>query len=166
MSPSREVAESSLERLAELWRSAWAAPSVESFTRCCTPDVHYEDPVVPEPLETVEALVDQAERVRAALPDMRLERSAPCVVERGHACIPWRMLGTHRGEVASMPPTGRFLIVHGVHYAELSDGRVRRARGFFDLFDAGVQLGLLPRRGSLTESALLLLRGFGLRPRG
>ncbi len=48
---------------------------------------------------------------------------------------------------------------------EVADGRVRRARGFFDLYDAAVQLGLLPARGSLAESALLLFRGFGLRPR-
>ena len=45
------------------------------------------------------------------------------------------------------------------------DGRVRRARGFFDLYDAAVQLGMLPARGSLAETALLLFRGFGLRPR-
>ena len=48
---------------------------------------------------------------------------------------------------------------------ELEGGRVRRARGFFDLYDAATQLGLLPQRGSFTETALLLLRGFGLRPR-
>jgi hypothetical protein len=57
------------------------------------------------------------------------------------------------------------MILHGIHYLELEGGRVRRARGFFDLYDAAIQLGLLPQRGSLTESALLLLRGFGLRPR-
>ena len=42
---------------------------------------------------------------------------------------------------------------------------MRRARGFFDLYDTAIQLGLLPSRGSLAESALLLVRGFGLRPR-
>jgi hypothetical protein len=57
------------------------------------------------------------------------------------------------------------VIIQGLHYLELADGRVRRARGFYDLYDAGVQLGLLPARGSLAESALLLIRGFGLRPR-
>jgi hypothetical protein len=36
-------------------------------------------------------------------------------------------------------------------------------RGFFDLYDAAVQLGVLPSRGSLGERALLVLRGFGLR---
>jgi hypothetical protein len=62
-----------------------------------------------------------------------------------------------------MPATGRFVTLAGVHYVALVDGRVRRARGFFDLYDAAVQLGMLPKRGSLGESAILLLRGFGLR---
>ncbi len=40
---------------------------------------------------------------------------------------------------------------------------MRRARGFFDVYDASVQLGLLPAHGSLGEKALLMLRGFGYR---
>jgi hypothetical protein len=64
-----------------------------------------------------------------------------------------------------LPPTNRFVVVHGLHYVELADGLIRRARGFFDLYDAGVQLGLLPTRGGRGETALLLLRGFGLRRR-
>ena len=42
---------------------------------------------------------------------------------------------------------------------------MRRARGFFDLYDAATQLGLLPARGGMGETALLMLRGFGLRRR-
>jgi hypothetical protein len=76
------------------------------------------------------------------------------------------VLGTHRGDLGTMlPATERFVTLHGVHYVELSDGAVRRARGFFDLYDAAIQLGLLPERGGLGETALLLLRGFGLRRR-
>ena len=62
-----------------------------------------------------------------------------------------------------MPATNRFVTLHGLHYLELSDGLVWRARGFFDLYDAATQLGLLPARGGVGESVLLLLRGFGLR---
>ena len=36
-------------------------------------------------------------------------------------------------------------------------------RAFYDVYDAAVQLGLLPRHGTLSERALLMLRGFGLR---
>ena len=36
-------------------------------------------------------------------------------------------------------------------------------RAFYDPYGAGVQLGLLPRRGTLGERALLMVRGFGFR---
>ena len=62
-----------------------------------------------------------------------------------------------------LPATDRFVTIHGLHYLELTDGAVRRARGFFDLYDAATQLGILPQRGGLGESVFLLLRGFGLR---
>jgi hypothetical protein len=50
-----------------------------------------------------------------------------------------------------------------VFYCELERTTLLRVRGFFDLYDAAVQLGVLPGRGSLGEKALLMLRGFGLR---
>ncbi len=154
---------SALSRLGELWRGAWAAPSVESFARCCAVGVNYEDPLAGEPIEGLDALARHAERVHTALPDMKLEPVAESIVEGGYGCLPWRLAGTHRGDVGSVPATGRFIVLHGVHYVELADGRVKRARGFFDLYDVATQLGLLPARGGLGEQALMLLRGFGLR---
>ena len=62
-----------------------------------------------------------------------------------------------------LPATNRFVVVHCVFYCELEDERLLRVRAFFDLYDAAVQLGILPGRGTLGERALLVLRGFGLR---
>ena len=155
-----------LEELADRWVAAWEGRG--RFAECCALDVGYEDPLAVDPLDGAAALEAHAERLRHALPDVRLERKgAPLAggAGQGFACLPWRLAGTHRGELAGLPATDRFLVVHGIHYAELSDGLVRRARGFFDLHDVAVQLGLMPRRGSLAESTLLMLRGFGLRRR-
>lgn len=155
------------EELAEAWASGWLAAwqGEAAFAACCTADVQYEDPVAVAPIMGVEALERHAERLRSAIPDLRVERTAPVLREpEGRlACVAWRAAGTHKKELGPLPATHRFLVVLGIHYVELEDGRVRRARGFFDLYDAGVQLGLLPARGGLAESALLLLRGFGLR---
>jgi len=152
--------------LAEGWRAAWLAATPEAFGGCCHVDVLYEDPLEPEPLEGLAALAAHAERLRTALPDLRIEDAGAAVIAGDHACLPWRLVGTHKGEVGTLPASGRFLTLHGVHYLELRDGDVRRARGFFDLYEVAVQLGLLPKRGSLGESALMVLRGFGLlRPR-
>ena len=155
-----ELARPALDALGQRWRDAWAG---RGFEGCCTPDVGYEDPVAAEPLHGVEALDAHAATLRSALPDLRLEATSPVLARGDHLCVPWRMAGTHRGDLAMLPATDRFLVLHGLHYVELTDGAVRRARGFFDLYDAAVQLGLLPARGGIGETALLLLRGFGLR---
>jgi hypothetical protein len=160
---SEELERAALDELAARWRQAWQDGGFES---CCTPDVGYEDPVAVEPLGGVEALDRHAAALRGAFPDLRVEATAPPLARGDHACIPWRALGTHRGEIGTtVPATDRFVTLHGLHYLELSDGLVRRARGFFDLYDAATQLGFLPARGGLGETVLLMLRGFGVRRR-
>jgi hypothetical protein len=78
---------------------------------------------------------------------------------------PVRVLGTHTGELDAVPPTGRAIVVQAVLYCELDETRTRlwRVRAFFDLYDAAIQLGMLPKPGSVGQRALMLLRGFGLR---
>jgi hypothetical protein len=158
---STELERSAVDELAARWRDGWEG---RGFEACCTPDVSYEDPVAVEPLRGVDALERHAAGLRAAFPDLRIESTVPALVRGAHVCIPWRALGSQRGDLGSLlPASDRFVTLHGVHFIELSDGAVRRARGFFDLYDAATQLGLLPARGGAGETALLLLRGFGLR---
>lgn len=149
------------DELATAWLAAWVGK--RAFSACCAPDVQYEDPLAHEPLRGIDALDAFAAGVREALPDLRLERTGEPLTGGAYACIPWRAAGTHKNGTSALPATNRFVTLHGMHYVELSDGLIRRARGFFDLYDAGTQLGLLPARGGVGESLLLLLRGFGLR---
>jgi steroid delta-isomerase-like uncharacterized protein len=125
--------------------------------------VGYEDPVALVPLQGIDALEAHAKNLREAFPDIRVEAAGESIGSAELACLTWRALGTHRGELAGLPPSNRFVVLQGIHYVELEDGRVRRARGFFDLYDVSVQLGLLPAHGSLGEKAMLMLRGFGYR---
>jgi hypothetical protein len=60
--------------------------------------------------------------------------------------------------------TNRFVVVHVVFFAELREEKLFRVRAFFDAYGAAVALGVLPKPGTLGGKALLLLRGFGLRP--
>jgi ketosteroid isomerase-like protein len=73
------------------------------------------------------------------------------------------VLGTHRGRIGRLGPTGRALEVHAVVYAELREGRLLRVRVFYDVWGAARELGLVPRPGTAGERAMLVLRGFGLR---
>lgn len=161
MSPGTDLERGALDSLAERWAAAWAGQA--SFADCCTGDVAYEDPLTVVPLAGPGAVTEHAATMREVFPDARLEATAAALERGGHACFPWRLDGTHLGEYGPLPPTEKDLSLHGLHYVELSDGLVRRARGFFDLYEGATQLGLLPQRGGLGEAAMLMLRGFGLR---
>ncbi len=159
-----EVGRSALEALGDRWVEAWAGHPA-GFAACCTCDVAYEDPLAPDPLGGLEALCAHAERLWRAFPDLRVKRSARPLGDGTFACLPWRAEGTNLGDLGAVPATQRSVALHGVHYVELAGERVRRARGFFDVHGAAIQLRLLPGRGTRGESALLALRGFGLRLR-
>ena len=152
-----------VDELIDGWEAAWSGKDADAFGRLCSTAVHYEDPLTGEPLQGVDALAHHAERLWAGFPDARMERTGERLANGRYVAAPSKLLATHRESLEGLPPTNRFIVVHCIFYCELSDGQLRRVRAFFDLYDAAVQLGVLPARGTLGEKALLVLRGFGLR---
>jgi steroid delta-isomerase-like uncharacterized protein len=153
------------DTLVDGFQAAWSQRDPTAFSAVCAPDLHYEDPMTVEPLESPDALAAHAARLWQAFPDARMERTGERLSDGRFLAAPMKLLATHRGEVEDFPPTGRFVIVHAVFYCELDEARAKlwRVRAFFDLYDAAIQLGVLPKPGSVGERAMLLLRGFGLR---
>jgi steroid delta-isomerase-like uncharacterized protein len=153
----------SVDELIDAWEAAWSEKDEAAFARICAADVHYEDPLAGEPLEGIEALRGHVRELWAAFPDARLEKLGNRLTDGRFVAAPCKLLATHREPLAGLPPTNRFVVVPCVFYCEVQHGRLLRVRAFYDLYDAAMQLGILPGRGSLTEKALLILRGFGLR---
>ena len=156
-----------MNELVDGFAAAWASGDPRTFATVCAPDVHYEDPVLAEPLTGPAAIGAHAQRLWAGFPDVRVEATGARLCDGRYLAAPVKVLGTHRNELEGIPATGRFLVLHVVFYAELDPPRERlwRVRAFFDLYDASVQLGVLPAHGGLGEKALMVLRGFGLRSR-
>jgi len=152
-----------VDELFDEWERAWSGRDPARFEPLCTEDFQYEDPLTPEPLRGSGALARHAQRLWAAFPDARVNATGPRLAGGGFACAPCKLLGTHRAPLGAIGPTGRSVVVHGVVYAELREGRLLRARAFFDVHEAGMQLGVFPRPGTAGQRALLVLRGFGLR---
>ena len=153
----------SIDELIDAWEAAWSGKDSTAFAPLCAADVHYEDPFTAEPLEGAAELGRHAARLWAAFPDARMERTGERLSNGRYLAAPSKLLATHRAPLEGLPPSNRFIVVHCVFYCELRDERLLRVRAFFDLYDAAVQLGVLPARGTLGEKALLVLRGFGLR---
>jgi len=155
--------ETAVDALLDRFQEAWSGKDPDAFADLCTPDLHYEDPLTGEPLEGAAELGRHASRLWAAFPDARIEQTGERLTDTRFAAAPCKLLATHRAPLEGLPPTNRFIVVHCVFYCELRRERLLRVRAFFDLYDAAVQLGILPARGTLGERALLMLRGFGLR---
>ena len=151
------------DELFDAWEAAWSGRDPSAFAPLVVPgDFHYEDPLTPEPLEDPEALGKHAQRLWAGFPDARVERTGVRLFDGRFVAAPAKLVGNHKAELEGLTPTGRFIVLHTVSYCELRDGKLFRVRVFFDLYGAAVQLGVLPKPGTLGEKALLMLRGFGL----
>jgi steroid delta-isomerase-like uncharacterized protein len=161
------TAPDTIDHLVDRWQSAWSGRQGSAFHALCAPDVHYEDPLCREPLEGAAEIAKHAAQLWAMFPDARVERTGARLTDGRYVAAPCKVLGTHRGSVDDIPATGRFLVVQVLFYCELDTDRRRlwRVRAFFDAYEAAVQIGVLPARGTLGERALLMLRGFGLRSR-
>ena len=159
------------DALLDGFQEAWSSAAEDAFARVCTPDIHFEAPLLDVPVEGPAALAVQARRLHGPFPDLRVEATGPRMVAPApdrHVAAPCKLVATHRGELGeAIPPTGRFVVLHVVLVCELHPEQdlLWRVRAFFDLWGAGVQLGAVPARGTLGERAMLMLRGFGLRTR-
>jgi steroid delta-isomerase-like uncharacterized protein len=152
-----------VDELIDGWEAAWSGHDPAGFAEVCAATVHYEDPLTEELLVGVDQLAGHAARLWEAFPDARLERTGDRLSNERFVAAPCKLLATHKAPLEGIPATKRFLVVHAVFYCELDRGMLLRVRGFFDVYSAATQLGVLPARGTFGEKALLMLRGFGLR---
>jgi steroid delta-isomerase-like uncharacterized protein len=154
-----------VDRLADAWEGAWSGGDPRAFMALCAPDLHYEDPLTPSPLHGVAALASHAERLWRAFPDVTMERAGERLCDGRFTALPVRVLGRNTGSLDGLPASHRELELRAVFWCELDLSRTRlwRVRAVFDAYGAAVNLGLLPRPGTLRNRAVLALQGYGLR---
>jgi hypothetical protein len=158
----------SADELIDGLEAAFSGRDPDAFAAICAEDLHYEDPLTTRPLESAAQLGAHAQRLWAGFPDARVESTGERLTSADGRFVaaPCKLLANHRGELhESLPPTGRFIVLHAIFYCELTEDHARlwRIRGFYDVYDAAMQLGVVPKPGTLGEKALLMLRGFGVR---
>ncbi len=165
--PARRSPASAADALLDAFEAAWTRREPGDFYAMCAADVHYEDPFCGEPLEGPGAIGRHAERLWAGFPDVRVDGSGERLTDGRYVAAPVKVVGTNSGELEGLPATRRFVVMRAILYCELAPGATAllRVRVFCDRYEAAIQLGLLPKPGTLGQKALLALRGFGLTPR-
>jgi steroid delta-isomerase-like uncharacterized protein len=150
--------------LAERWHAAWSGRDARAFLEICAPDLHYEDPLTPEPLFGTAALGEHAQRLWRAFPDVSMQATGEPLGDDRWLALPLRLQGRNSGPLGTLPASHRELVVHAICWCELAlDGeRLWRVRAYYDAHAAAVELGLLPRPGSWRRRALLAIQGYGI----
>ena len=80
---------------------------------------------------------------RNAFPDIRFTIDEQ-VAEGDKVVTRWTGSGTHKGELAGIPPTGKSATVTGIGVDRIVNGKIVESWGVFDQFGMLQQLGVIP----------------------
>ena len=83
------------------------------------------------------------QHIKAAFPDARMTIH-DLIVDADTVAWRWTFEGTHEGEFAGVPATGRFVSYDGVSIERVRGGKIAEHWDFPDLMAALSQLGALP----------------------
>lgn len=83
---------------------------------------------------------------RNAFPDLRFTIDEQ-IAEGNTVVTRWTVLGTHKGELAGLPATGKAATVVGMGVDRIENGKIVESWGLFDQFGMLQQLGVIPGPG-------------------
>ena len=121
----------------------WNRGNLEAAGEFFAPDFVGHDPATPEGIRGPEGFAQNVAAVRAAFPDFRLE-IVDQVAEGDKVVTRYVTTGTHKGELAGIPPTGGRIEVAGMGIDYFSGGRISRSWEYYDVLGMMQQLGVVP----------------------
>src|SRR4051794_23032722 len=95
----------SVDELFDAWNRAWSGRDPAAFAPICEPDVRYEDPLCPQPVDGPAALATHAQRLWRAFPDVRVNATGERLGGGAYACAPCKVMGTHHGRLGRLGAT-------------------------------------------------------------
>jgi steroid delta-isomerase-like uncharacterized protein len=122
---------------------AWNAHDVEGWIKTLDARQVTESDTIPGSFKGHDAARPYMQLYLKAFPDLRFTvdqvmASGDCVITR------YTATGTHKGDLAGLPPTGRRAEVHGCTIAEFKSGKIVRQWIYWDTGHLMRQLGVTP----------------------
>jgi steroid delta-isomerase-like uncharacterized protein len=87
------------------------------------------------------------------VPDLHLNTIA-IVTQDDRVWLRWSMIGTHKGVLYGVPPTGKPIVALGITLFEIENNQIRSLKTMFDGLGLMQQLGVLPDTGTLIQNAV------------
>ncbi len=123
--------------------AAMNAQALDRYVDTFTEDLVWEGDFLPAPLNGPAAAAQTMEAFYAAFPDLHFEVQREFASgDQGAIC--WRVTGTHRGDFAGIPPTGRRVEYNACAIFQVRDGKIARLRTYVPTGVILQQLGVLP----------------------
>ncbi len=123
--------------------AAMNTQAMDDYAATFAEDSVWEDDALPGPVVGPAAAAQTMGVFYTAFPDLRFEVEREFTSgDQGAVC--WRVTGTHRGDFAGIPPTGRRINYHACGIFQVRDGKIARLRTYVPTGVILQQLGVLP----------------------
>ncbi len=129
-----------VDALAEIRRGNLAA--TDEFL---TGDAAFYDPGQPPSVGT-EAQRERSAMLLGAFPDAEFA-TEDMIAEGDKVAARWTFRGTHQGDFAGIPPTGKQVTMPGIDIMRIKDSRIAELWGHEDMLGMLQQLGVAPTPG-------------------
>lgn len=83
--------------------------------------------------------------VRAAFPDLALKTAGPALADGNLEAVHVTLTGTHQGDFAGVPATGKPVEFSGIDIIRVEDGKVAEHWGSTDTLGLMQQIGAVPK---------------------
>ncbi len=91
----------------------WGKGGTSILDELASPDLRVFYPILPEPLQGIEAFKGVLTRFHTAFPDREFEMG-DLVAEGDVVVAPWTISGTHLGDLMGIPPSGKRVTWSGI----------------------------------------------------
>jgi steroid delta-isomerase-like uncharacterized protein len=138
--------------------------NIEATKEGWTEDVAFYSPIRDEPVVGIENLTEYVIDIRRAFDGFHFTVEE-AVAERDIVACRVTHRGTHTGEWAGIPPTGKTVAIPEMVFYRCRDGKVCESRLLVNAFDVMNQLGVLPKGDLPKPLVWFLIRVGRLRDR-
>lgn len=87
------------------------------------PNLVFNSPYTPQPTQDRESFLQMLTAVHAAFPDFNLV-DHDLIAEGDQVASRWTVYGTHQGELAGIPPSGKKVTITGLSIYRIGDGKI------------------------------------------